>query len=168
MIGAPNAPKNLAAVDLPLAMPPVSPTRNGLLLMYLRSSSERGHPEVSGYQLGPEHEHEPSRGGEKGAECNRGGLVATAECDQRESDDGADGRRDQDDGQEHPPSEPGAQRREQLEVTIAHPFLASEQPEQMIDAPEAEVACHRANDAGSRVNRDRRGVARRGAPEAER
>ena len=47
-------------------------------------------------------------------------------------------------------------RGEQLEVAVAHAFLAREQLEDPVDAPQAQVAGHRADDAVAR--RDRRGA----------
>ena len=43
------------------------------------------------------------------------------------------------------PAEPGAQRRQQLEVAIPHPFLAGQQLEGPIEAPEHQIAGHGAD-----------------------
>ena len=66
----------------------------------------------------------------------------------------AHGRGDQNDRQQHLPAEPGAERREELEVTVAHAFLAGEEPEQMIDAPQAHVTRYRADQTRTQVHRE--------------
>src|SRR5256884_9928637 len=69
-----------------------------------------------------------------------------------------------DDRQEHLPAEPRAQRGKQLEVTVPHAFLTGEQPEQMIDAPQAHVTCDRPDETRPHVHRER-GTARRPRPQ---
>ena len=46
---------------------------------------------------------------------------------------------------QHLPAQPRAQRREQLEVAVAHAFLAADQLEEPVDAPEREVTRDRAD-----------------------
>ena len=76
-------------------------------------------------------------------------LCRPRSASMRDADHGADGGGEQDDRQQHLPAEPGAERGQQLEVAVAHAFLAGDQPEQMVDAPEAQVAGDRADDAAS-------------------
>ena len=47
-------------------------------------------------------------------------------------------------GHQRLPAEPGAERGEQLEVAVAHAFLAGEQLEGLVDHPKRQVARHRA------------------------
>src|SRR6185437_15342612 len=70
-IGMPRAPKNFAAVDLPLAMPPVSPTRKGRVLTQWTSRMRCEQTKVASHQRPSKHEHEPAGDGEEGAEGNR-------------------------------------------------------------------------------------------------
>src|SRR6516162_8030020 len=150
-IGTPSAPKNFAAVDLPLAIPPVSPTRYGRVLM--RSMQRGREAEIASDDGLPEHQHQPAGAREEWPERYGCRAALTSQHDQRQADDRADSRSDQDDRQKHLPAEPSTQRREELEVAVAHPVLTGEEAEQMIDAPQAHVTRHGPDHARSGVHR---------------
>ena len=76
---------------------------------------------------------------------------AAAEHDHRDADDRADHSRQQDHERQHLPAEPGADRGEQLEVAVAHAFLAGDQLEELD---------RRSRGAGSRRRRRSRSAAR--------
>src|ERR1700740_1219399 len=126
-IGTPSAPKNFAAVDLPLAIPPVRPTRYARALM--RSGQRRGEAEIAGDDRSAEHQHQPAGDREERAERDRCGAALASQGDQAQADDRAGRRGDQDDRQKHLPAEPRAERRKELEVAVAHPVLTSEEAE---------------------------------------
>src|SRR5579872_2391519 len=101
------------------------------------------------------HRHEPAGRGEEGAERNRRCAMVPADCDEGKADDGADARGDQDSGEEHLPAEPGTERGKELEVPVPHPFLPGDQPEEMIDAPQAQVTRYRSYQARAQIHRHR-------------
>src|SRR5579871_2738296 len=68
---------------------------------------------------------------------------------------GGDARGDQDSGEEHLPAEPGTERGKELEVPVPHPFLPGDQPEEMIDAPQAQVTRYRSYQARAQIHRHR-------------
>ncbi len=76
--------------------------------------------------------------------------------DQHHADQRADGRRGQDDRQQHLPAEPRAECAKQFEIPVAHAFLAGEPAEHLIDAPKTQVAAGRAEHRRSRCHRHRR------------
>src|SRR6185312_4148732 len=152
MMGTPRAAKNFATVDFPLAMPPVSPTRKTLVLAII--SVRRKQTEITRHQLLSEHQHQPPRGGKKRPEGDGGRAILSPGGQQRDAYDGTDRRGNQHGRQQHPPAEPRAERRQELEITVPHSFLGGEQTEEMIDGPEAEVTCNCSDDAGAHVYRD--------------
>src|SRR5579884_1923747 len=166
MIGTPRAANRLAAVDLPHAMPPVRPTRKARGGKQVTPLSLTEQPEIARNELVAEQEHQPARGREERSERNGRTAILSLHCQYHDSGYGADRRGHQDDRQQHLPAEPSAERGEQLEVPVAHAFLAREQAEGVIDEPQAEIAGHRADEARAHVHGYWR-TARLRAPEAQ-
>ena len=81
-------------------------------------------------------EHEQPCGGEEGAE--REPRVARCPSARGERDAGRRSRqrREQHDARERLPSEPCTERREQLEVAMAHAIATGRKPESMVYGPE--------------------------------
>ncbi|MDT4861551.1 hypothetical protein FQZ97_961600 [compost metagenome] len=79
-----------------------------------------------------------------GTEGDRRGAVLVAQTQHDQAQHGAHQRRQQDGQRQHLPATPGAQHRQQLEVAMAHAFLAGHQLEQPIHRPQAHIAGHRA------------------------
>src|SRR5215469_3474772 len=152
MMGTPRAAKNFATVDFPLAMPPVSPTRKTLVLAMM--SAGRKQPQIARHQLPPEQEHQPAAGRQERPEGDGGRAILPPGGQKRDTHHRPDGRGNQHGRQQHLPTEPGAEGRQELEVTVPHSFLGGEQTEEMIDRPEAEVTCDCPDDAGTHVHRD--------------
>src|SRR5688572_8727463 len=124
---APSSAKMSAAFDFPLPMPPVSPTRYAVFTGSVKEVSGRDlleEVQVLAVQRFAVEERDQSRDGEVGAERNRHVAAAPREHDEQYADDSAYERRQQDHEWQHLPAEPRANRREQLEVAIAHAFLA--------------------------------------------
>src|SRR6516165_1077865 len=97
-----------------------------------------------GAQPGPhkalaEHENQPAGGRQKRTESDRGRAMLAARGEEREPGNRPDGGGDERDRQQHLPAKPGTKRREQLEIPVPHAFLTGYEPEQMIDAPQADV-----------------------------
>ena len=88
------------------------------------------------------------------------------EEDEADAHDGADDRGHQDDGGQGLPAEPRAQGGQQLEVAVAHAFLAGDQLEEPVDAPQRQVAGHGADDGiGQRGHAVRGKVEQQPAPQ---
>ena len=79
-------------------------------------------------------------------------LPARWRIHDHDAEHGADTRGEHDDGQQHLPAQPRTERGEQLEVAVTHAFLAGEQLEQPVHAPQAEIARDRADDAVARAD----------------
>ena len=69
----------------------------------------------------------------------------------QDADDGADDGSPEQDGQQHLPAQPGAQRSQQFEVAAPHAFLAGGELEQPVHAPKREVADDGADDRAKRM-----------------
>src|ERR1700733_2885003 len=154
-IGPPKAPKTFAAVDLPLAIPPVSPTRYTRALIRACSPVAGKQAGIACRQTRSGHQRQPPGKCEERAERDGSRAVLTPHGDEGDSDQGASGSGDQDDRQQHLPAEPRAQRGKQLEVTVPHAFLTRDQPEQMIDAPQARVTGYCTDQTRAHVHRNR-------------
>src|SRR5688572_10547933 len=127
--------KRSATALLPEAMPPVSPIAN-------IGSLQAGQPQVTvDERLAPE-ERDPARDGEIGAERDRRRAVAALRGQPRRTDDRAHDRRQQDRRQDALQPDPRADGGEQLEVAVAHAFLAGDLLEDPVHRPEREVAGH--------------------------
>ena len=168
-IATPSLANASATALLPDATPPVRPMVYWLMRDYCRapqgSACERDAPPRAGAPCrltlavsaipryagrrrpcrAPE-EHDPAGDGEIGAEGNRRGAVAALRRQPDRSDDRADQRGQQDRRHDALQPDPGAERRQQLEVAVAHAFLAGELLEQPLHRPERQVADHRADD----------------------
>ena len=125
-----------------------------------RSTVQPGQRQVAADDLRSPHQRDPAGGGEIRAERNRDVAVAAAQHDECDPDDGAGERGQQDDERQHLPAHPRAERAEELEVAVAHAFLAGDELERPVDEPEAQVAGGRADDRRSRVHGYRRREAR--------
>src|SRR6516225_5017052 len=116
-------------------MPPVSPTR------YARATAPSGmageQPEVGADHAATEHHHQPASRGEERAKRNGGRAVLATKGKHGDTHERTDHRGEQDHGQQHLPAEPGAESGKEFEVAVSHTFLAGEQAEEMIDAPQA-------------------------------
>src|SRR5688572_3833206 len=145
---APSAANRLATVLLPQAMPPVRPTRYWRATGSLRSQREQaevtGDDEVAGDQ------RDPAGDGEKRSEGDLGVPALALPHHDHDADDGAHAGGEHDDGQQHLPAHPGAERGEQLEVAVTHAFLAGDQLERPVHTPQAEITGHGADDAVAR------------------
>ena len=142
----PSAANRFATVLLPQAIPPVRPDAEPArhVIAPEKKRQVAVHDVVAG------HQRQPAGDGEERAEGNRGvAALALADHD-HDAEDGADAGGEHDDGQQHLPAEPRAERGEQLEVAVAHAFLAGEQLEGPVDAPQAEIAGDGADDAVAR------------------
>ncbi len=74
----------------------------------------------------PGDQREPAGDGEERSEGElRVASLALADHHD-DAEHGADTGSEHDDGQQHAPAEPGAERGEQLEVAVAHAFLAGD------------------------------------------
>src|SRR6516164_246855 len=93
--------------------------------------------EIGADERSSEHQYQPAGAREERAKWYRSGAVVTSHDDHGQTNHGACSRGDQDDWQQHLPAEPRPERREQLEVAVAHSLLSGEKAEQMIDAPQA-------------------------------
>src|SRR5438552_7612302 len=85
-----------------------------------------------------------------GPERERDAVIASLEHNQADSNGGADDGREQDDQREHLPSHPCAERREQLEIAVAHSLLAANQLEQPVNDPQREITSDRTDDRGAK------------------
>ena len=84
-----------------------------------------------------EHEPYPTRGSNEGSERDRGTAVLSASQKRDATDDGADQRRHEDDGQQGHRAHPGAEGAKQLEVAVAHALLARHPFEHPEHGPQA-------------------------------
>src|SRR5690606_6993504 len=134
--GTPSSRKRAAAVDLPLAMPPVRATR----------SISTVQAEIPADDCVAPKEGDQAGDGEIGAERHGLGAVASLDGDGGDAKHRARRGRKQDHQRQLLPAQPGAERGEQLEVAIAHAFLAGQQLEQLEHGPEAEITGGGAND----------------------
>ena len=66
-------------------------------------------------------------------------VIAAFEHDQPDADERAHDRGEQHDQRQHLPAEPCAQRGEELEVAVAHPFLAADELEEPVHRPQRQV-----------------------------
>ncbi len=110
-------------VLLPLAMPPVSPMRRGCVAGRVCILSPRSVLTECRYRSTSSGPHNKAiqpaaaRNGPNGI----GDLASVpSQRDERDADDRAGDGREQDDQQQHLPSEPCAERREQFEVAVSH------------------------------------------------
>ena len=113
---APSCASICSTVLLPLPMPPVRPTADGRMALKVRS---RCRIDVRAEDHGRE-----AGAGQERAEGHVAAFAQPAGKLQRDADHGADDRGHQDDRHQRLPAEPGAERGEQLEVAVAHAFLA--------------------------------------------
>src|SRR5688572_5274252 len=92
-------------------------------------------------------------------------LLMPREDDERDADYGTDERRKQDDqGQRFPP-EPGADRRKQLEVAVAHAILARCQFVKPEDRPQHEITGCRADHRRPEIGKDAKDVENEAGPQ---
>jgi hypothetical protein len=111
-----------------------------------RESSEPTPAQIGlGDGLAPDKADPAGDGQERAEGDGRSALAATA-GDQRDAEQGARDRRQQQDLRQRLPAEPGAEQGQQLEVTAAHALLAGQQPEQMKHQPQAHIAGSGADD----------------------
>src|SRR5690242_14268119 len=124
-----------ATADLPLPMPPVRPT--------LSMDSVCGaDAEIRSDQRLTPHQRDPARRRQEWAEGYRHVHMGDAfQAQERETHRGTDGGGQQDHHQELLPPEPGPDEGVELEIPIAHAFLAGGQLEQMIYEPQRQITC---------------------------
>src|SRR5882672_420192 len=158
MTGTPSDRKTFAAALLPLAMPPVSPTRKNArpwvaLAGGCSGMTDARHPEVTaGYFRAP-HEADPAGRRKVRSEWNRQLPVPPAKDNERDADNGPGGRGHQHDWQHHLPAHPGAEGGQQLEVAVAHALFSGQELEKPVHAPEAEVTRRCPGDRCYRIDR---------------
>src|SRR6476661_3564380 len=111
IVAAPSSRSIPSTVLLPLPMPPVRPTRTVAAPSEADDLQDGGRPEQQGREPGAREER-PER--------HVAAFAQLAREFHGDADDGADDRGHEHDGHQRLPAEPGAQRREQLEVAIAH------------------------------------------------
>src|SRR5690606_16463102 len=142
----PKASKRRWTSLFPEATPPVSPTMNSLIpRLYAPPAPLLQEAEVPADEGVAPEEGDPAGDGEVGAEGDGGGAVAPAGRQPHRADDRAYQRGQQDGRQDALQADPGAERGEQLEVAVAHAFLAGELLEQPPHRPQAQVADDRAD-----------------------
>ena len=147
-MATPSAANRLATVLLPQAMPPVSPMRKPPRM----DQPWREQAEIALDHLVADDQRDPAGDGEERAEGDlRVPALALADHD-HDAEHRAHAGGEHDDGQQHLPAQPGAERGEQLEVAVAHAFLAGEQLEHPVHAPQAQVTRGRADDAVARAD----------------
>src|SRR5690349_4233584 len=143
---APRDAKCSAAADLPEPMPPVSPTQSGID----RPSEEKKIQILPRQRLAPEQRDQAGED-EVGAEWNGHVTAMARESDEPEADHRADKGREQDHQRQHLPAEPGSDCRQELEVAVAHAFLAGRKLVGPEHAPQGKVAARGANHRGAEV-----------------
>jgi hypothetical protein len=89
---------------------------------------------------GPQRQGDPRRARQVGTERYRHAASEPAGRNHGESGGCADEGGEQQHERQHLPAEPGADRREQLEVAVAHAFLAGDKAEELEHEPEEHVA----------------------------
>jgi len=94
------------------------------------------------------HEHDPAGDGQVGPERDRRGTVAATRVQPDRADDRAHHGGQQDDRQDALEPAPGAQGRQQLEIAVAHAFLAGELLEQPPHRPQRQIAGQRPQQGG--------------------
>lgn len=128
-----------------------------------RGLHAQAHP---GHDLAAQEQHGQACAGQVGAEGDGLAAAMALEEDEADAHDGADDRGHQDDGGQGLPAEPRAQGGQQLEVAVAHAFLAGEQLEEPVDAPQRQVTGHGADDGiGQRGHAVRGEVEQQPAPQ---
>src|SRR6185369_3695255 len=110
---APSCASICNTVLLPLPMPPVRPTRRAIFPGSLQPDDAQDRARAE------DHGGKPGAGQER-TEWHVAAFTQPAGKLHRDPDRRADDRGHQDDRDERGPAEPGPQRREQLEVPIAH------------------------------------------------
>src|SRR5690606_19790416 len=85
--------------------------------------------------------------GQIGAKWNRNVTITAPKKNQADADDRSDERRQQDNGRQGLPAHPGAQGGQQLEIAIAHAFLARQQFEKLIHRPQRQITEDRSPDS---------------------
>src|SRR5690625_3430127 len=134
----PRASKERLAALLPDAMPPVRATVWNVMTgeKVKWNSLQTGHASVGTPNCRAEDEPDPAGRSERNAEGNlRGHHVPALDGQQRDRHQQADQRRHQRDRQQCERPHPRAQGSQQLEVAVAHAFLAGGQLEQPVEAP---------------------------------
>src|SRR5699024_2956206 len=150
----PKRSKARATADLPLAMPPVSPTEN---FADMREgplgSNQSGQREICVHYCIACHQGQPPGGCEKRAERHGRAAPQAAAGDESEAGKRAAHRREHEDQRQLLPAKPGAERGQQLEIAVTQPALASQQAEQVKDQPQHEITSGGADDGTDRIDK---------------
>jgi hypothetical protein len=100
------------------------------------SDREARELKIKAYQGIAPHEGDPAGNAQKRAEGDRHPAVMSEKKDKGDPHCGADQRSQKNDQRQALPSQPGAQRGEQLKIAVAHAFFARYQLENLVNKPE--------------------------------